>query len=192
MWCLCRLLPLMIAENIPDTDLRWQNFLRLLEIIDITFAPVLSNDQVAYLRFLIEEHHQTFIELYPSCSITPKFHYMVHYPQWISRCVVALIHCALRYFICVFRCGPLSRFWCMRFESKHNYFKDLAHRVRCFKNIPKTLANHHQRLTCLYQQTTGNVLDKNTLTGPGKRDVMAMLTNFSPILMQVVVQILPV
>ena len=86
MWCLCRLLPLMIADKITETDLRWKNFLRLLEIIDLLFSPLLSNDHVAYLRFLIEEHHQTFTELYPSCSVTPKFHYMVHYPEWISRC----------------------------------------------------------------------------------------------------------
>ena len=47
------------------------------------------------------------------------------------------------------RCGPLPRFWCMHYESEHSYFKDLAHRVRCFKNIPRTLSYHHQRLQCL-------------------------------------------
>ena len=44
------------------------------------------------------------------------------------------------------RFGPIVRFWCMRFEGKHNYFKDLAHRVRCYKNIPKTLARRHQHM----------------------------------------------
>ena len=38
----------------------------------------------------------------------------------------------------------------MRFESKHSYFKDLAHRVKCFKNIAKTLAFHHQNLITYY------------------------------------------
>lgn len=38
----------------------------------------------------------------------------------------------------------------MRFEGKHNYFKDLAHRVKCFKNIAKTLATRHQHLMCYY------------------------------------------
>ena len=43
-------------------------------------------------------------------------------------------------YIAFIRCGPLSRFWCMRFESKHNYFKNLAHRVGCFKKtFPKPL-----------------------------------------------------
>ena len=40
----------------------------------------------------------------------------------------------------------MVRFWCMRFEGKYNYFKDLAHRVRCYKNIPKTLARRHQHM----------------------------------------------
>ena len=55
----------------------------------------------------------------------------------------------------------------MRFEGKHNYFKDMAHRVKCFKNIPKTLASRHQRLVC-YQFATGHsTLFKETTFGPG-------------------------
>ena len=72
MWCLCRLLPLMIGGKISVSDERWMNFIRLLEIIDLVFAPVLSNDHVAYLSTLIEEHHQGFKELYPSCNIAPN------------------------------------------------------------------------------------------------------------------------
>ena len=48
------------------------------------------------------------------------------------------------------RFGPLIRYWCMRFESKHSYFKDLAHRVKCFKNIAKTMAERHQYLVAYY------------------------------------------
>jgi hypothetical protein len=38
----------------------------------------------------------------------------------------------------------------MRFEAKHGFFKSLAHKVKCFKNIPKTLAQRHQNLMCYY------------------------------------------
>ena len=34
----------------------------------------------------------------------------------------------------------------MRFEGKHSYFKDLAQRVKCYKNIPKTLARRRQHM----------------------------------------------
>lgn len=52
--------------------------------------------------------------------------------------------------ITFYRCGPVVNFWCMRYEAKHNYFKSLAQRVKNFRNIAKTLSNHHQRLICLY------------------------------------------
>lgn len=56
----------------------------------------------------------------------------------------------------------------MRYEAKHNYFKGIAQKVKCFKNIPKTLAYHHQRLMCLYMNSdSGMDLTKQTLTGPG-------------------------
>ena len=57
----------------------------------------------------------------------------------------------------------------MRYESKHNYFKELAYQVRCFKNIPQTLAMHHQRLSCLYSNSIDDyLLLKKVSTGPGK------------------------
>ena len=53
-----------------------------------------------------------------------------------------------------------GRSWCMRFEGKHNYFKDLAHRVKCFTNIEKSLPSRHQRLVC-YQLATQIFLRTN-------------------------------
>ena len=54
------------------------------------------------------------------------------------------------------RYGPAIRYWCMRYESKHSYFKSLCHRVKNFKNIAKTLARHHQNLVC-YQLSNDSV-----------------------------------
>ena len=42
----------------------------------------------------------------------------------------------------------MVRYWCMRYEAKHNYFKDLANKTKCFKNICKSLAYRHQYLVC--------------------------------------------
>ena len=85
MWTLARFLPFLLGHKIPEDDAYWENFLLLLSIIDIIMAPVVSQDEIAYLRSIIEQHHSGFKGLYPSCSITPKFHYMVHYPEFISR-----------------------------------------------------------------------------------------------------------
>ena len=77
MWLLGRLLPCMIGCHIPEDDEKWLNFLLLLQIVDI-FAPVISEDEVAFLQVLIQQHHETFAVLYPEKSITLKMHYMIH------------------------------------------------------------------------------------------------------------------
>ena len=55
----------------------------------------------------------------------------------------------------------------MRFEGKHSYFKDIARCVKCFKNIPESLAFHHQRLMCYYLNSDKFFVSLDTLTGPG-------------------------
>lgn len=84
MWCLSRLLPLIIGPSVPDDDY-WRNSLLLLKITDLIFSPVLSRSNAMYLVYLIDDYLQTFVELYPHCKIIPKQHYMVHIPQWIVR-----------------------------------------------------------------------------------------------------------
>ena len=85
MWCLGRLLPLMIGEKILEDDPYWCNFLLLLTIIDYTFAPVLSTRCSSYLKDLINDHHREFKQLYPHKSAIPKMHYMVHLAECIQR-----------------------------------------------------------------------------------------------------------
>ena len=86
--------------------------------------------------------------------------------KWPSYCDEVFIKSPLSFYN---RCGPLVRYWCMRFEGKHNYFKDLAHRVKCFKNIAKTLATRHQHLMCYYlgTSTPGSPFCKDAMVGPG-------------------------
>lgn len=57
----------------------------------------------------------------------------------------------------IYRCGPMTRYWCMRFE--HNYFKDLAHRTKQFKNIGMSLSHCHHQLVC-YQLNKSESLVK--------------------------------
>ena len=88
MWCLSRLLLLVIGELIPEQNLYWDNFTLMLTITDYAFAPVTSADIAMYVKDLILEHHQTFHELYSNASIIPKMHYMVHLPEWMMRYTV--------------------------------------------------------------------------------------------------------
>ncbi|CAF2929519.1 unnamed protein product [Rotaria sp. Silwood2] len=45
--------------------------------------------------------------------------------------------------------GPSIRHWCMRFEAKHQIFKQLAVKSNNFKNILYTLSKRHQLRQCL-------------------------------------------
>lgn len=83
-WCLAIFMPLILGERIPKQDEKYQLFL-LLEIVEITFSPLMSPNQASYLQGLIEDHHQKFLEEYPDASIIPKMHYIIHYPRTIVR-----------------------------------------------------------------------------------------------------------
>ena len=50
------------------------------------------------------------------------------------------------------RVGPLVNSWCMRFEAKNSYFKQIAQVGSNFKNIAYSVAKRHQRLICGYLQ----------------------------------------
>ena len=85
MWCLARLLPLMIGELISEDDCRWTLYTTFLTIMDYIFSPNTNEDNIAYLRHLIGNHHTRFRKLYPHCSLVPKQHYMIHFPDWMEK-----------------------------------------------------------------------------------------------------------
>ena len=82
--------------------------IELIEITQIIFAPLLFRETLQKLRAMIEKHLKTFRELFPENNITLKQHYMLHFPSQIEAL------------------GPLTRHMCMRFESKHRFFKKFA------------------------------------------------------------------
>ena len=87
MWFLGRILPYMIGEHVPPTDEHWQNYLWLLHIVYLLFAPSISEDEVGYLNVLITQHHQKFVSLYSSSKLLPKHHYVIHMPRLILQCL---------------------------------------------------------------------------------------------------------
>ena len=85
MWTMGRFLPLAIGNKIPGGNEYWDNFLRLLDIMDILFARCIPIEECGYLESLISDHHLCFKRLYPEASITMKMHSMVHLPRLISE-----------------------------------------------------------------------------------------------------------
>lgn len=81
MWTLGRFLPLVIGHLVPEDNEYWENFLCLLDIMDIVFACPIGASACGDLEALISDHHSTFRALYPHVQITMKMHSMVHMPR---------------------------------------------------------------------------------------------------------------
>ena len=128
MWLFASILPLLLDGKVDHNDPHWINFLSLLEIMCICFAHQVTYSSVIYLKQLIKEHLTSFKTIYPNARILPKQHYLVHLPTQILMF------------------GPLIRSWCMRFEGKHSYFKNMARVIKYFKNLPLSLAQRHQSM----------------------------------------------
>src|SRR5277367_6564447 len=115
----------------------------------VVFACAITEGATYYLQSLISDHMQMFVELFPNNRLRPKHHFLIHYPR------------------CIRLVGPLIRFWCMRFEAKHNFFRRLSHIVCNFRNISKTMAMRHQMMQC-YNIYSRKSIDSHALeVGPG-------------------------
>lgn len=131
MWMLSSILPFLLDDFIDLEDEYWLVYLMLMEITRISLSPVLSLETISWLKELIKDFLTSFKTLFVDHDITPKMHYLVHFP----RMLISL--------------GPLANFWRMRMESKHSYFKCLSGVVG-YKNVPFSLAKRHQKLACFH------------------------------------------
>jgi len=130
MHLLVFMLPFIMAKYTDlqgDINPYWKCFMSLIEIMVICFSSKISTESVVYLRGIIATYLDTYKQLYQA-RITPKMHYLVHLPSVIMKF------------------GPLIRCWCMRFEAKHSYFKDLSRKMKNFKNLPYSLVFRHQSM----------------------------------------------
>ena len=107
------------------------------------------------LQYIIKYHLELFSELFPNERVKPKQHYLIHYPR------------------CIRMVGPLVRFWAMRFEAKHNFFRRLSHIVCNFKNICKTIAYRHQYAQCYRFYKNSSLNDGTLVIGKGSVTLLA-------------------
>lgn len=129
-WNFFRLFPFIVGHRVPEENENWKLFKIALRIGEIVLAIKVSDQMIAELANLIEEHHKLWVELYPH-TFPAKFHYLVHYPHLIRDF------------------GPLRLLWCMRFESFHQILKTVLARARNFINTTKTASHRVQKSKCL-------------------------------------------
>lgn len=126
--CLLRMLPLMLRSYIESAMIPKGLTLihKMLDVTDIVMGFVINKEWLAGLHMDIIELHELVVELAPT-AITPKFHFLAHYPELIE------IY------------GPPRHYYTMRFEAQHQYFKRLTHKSRNFINLTLTLTTRFQR-----------------------------------------------
>lgn len=134
--CFLRLLPLMIGNKVAVGDDKWEVLLLLLYVHDAAFSPVMSVIDTVLLDDAVEVFLLKFNKEFPDYNFKPKMHYLTHYGS----------HC--REF------GPLVNYWSFRFEGKHGYFKDVAVRMKCRRNVLKSLAKKHQYKHCWHLKSS--------------------------------------
>ena len=74
MWCLLRLLPLMIGDKILRGHAHWALLMKLRDVMDIVFARAITECMCHFLRFLIEDHHSHFKKLFPNTNTETPLH----------------------------------------------------------------------------------------------------------------------
>ena len=144
IWCLAIFLPMMIGSVVPIEDPVWACYTDLLEITRLIFKTSISEVELEILESLISDYLTAFKDCFKR-RITPKMHFLVHYPRLIRLL------------------GPLGTFWCMRYEAKHSYFKQLSRSIGNYINLPWTLSCRHQQWQC-YNFVTSKQLKQNFFT----------------------------
>jgi hypothetical protein len=100
MWCFTRYLPVAIGNLVHVDNHFWLMYLKLREIMDILFAPQIQSQELELLKIIICEYLEMRNSLFPTQSMKNKHHHLIHY----LRLIAAM--------------GPMSRYWCMRFETE--------------------------------------------------------------------------
>lgn len=95
-------------------------------MLKIVLASTITNNMLDDLEKIIKEHHELLINEY-SVALTPKDHIITHYVMIIKKI------------------EPPRTFWMMRYESKRGYLKDLANKLKNFKDVAYTLSVRHQK-----------------------------------------------
>lgn len=117
MWCFVRVLPVLVGSRVPVNNRIWECLFSLRDVLFYVCAPALAREHVLLMTDVIEEFHDSYRNCFPDETVKPKFHYTLHYP-----------HLFMMF-------GPLVHLQTLRFEGKHNYFKELVFRTKNKKNI---------------------------------------------------------
>ena len=103
---------------------------------------------------------ELYLENVPDARLKPKSHYLTHYPSQILELGPPLDHNTIRY------------------EAKHNFFKEIYYRTKNTINIVKTLATQHQFYMYLTYRKADITSDDSVTTTFGKELPLILLDRY--------------
>ena len=74
-------LPLLIGDLVLEDTESWRWFLLMRETIDILLSKSLQLEVVTTLRSLIKEYLDSRRKLFPTETLKPKHHFLLHCPD---------------------------------------------------------------------------------------------------------------
>jgi len=105
---LLKYLPIVLGDIVSPKNRNWQFLLHLSHLLDLLFAPRFTRGVISYLKNVIADHLQMFIDLYGNSKgvrLRPKHHLLTHLPTIMLKS------------------GPLIGMSCMRYELKNSFFQ---------------------------------------------------------------------
>jgi len=117
-------LPFILGDLFSENDENWLNFINLHQILNFCFCILYDDQTVRELDEKIVLYLRNFKRIYPNVNMTPKMHYLSHFPTQLDNF------------------GLLRNHSCFRFEAKNGLMK--AFNFQNFINISYSCANKHQ------------------------------------------------
>lgn len=134
MWCFILFLPLLVGNKIPQNDRKWECILLLRDMMFYVCSPALAREHILNMSDIIEEFHESYRNCFPEEDVKPKFHFTLHYPK-LTQMFGSLVHLQT-----------------LRFEGKHNYFKELVFRTKNRKKYLQVSCRETSVLSVYIQQ----------------------------------------
>ena len=121
-----RLLPLIIGGYVQEGNETWEILLTYLTIVRMIISQAFTEGELVLLQCSIESWLKQFKRRFGSIRITPKMHFLLHYPEQIRKHGALVTLCTLRY------------------EHKHQQLNKFLETTKNYKNPAYTLAWRHQ------------------------------------------------
>lgn len=102
-----------------------QTILDLITITRIVYKPTVLMSDYQLLKNVLKKHLTDVKHLFDA-NLTPKYHFLIHYPRMLLRF------------------GPLWLMNSLPYESKHKFFTQTVKHIGISQNVLKTLVIRHQ------------------------------------------------